>query len=186
MRGALHHPARARAFWLLLLAAAPLSAAACNRERAAPTKGQEPDDAWSIDSPFSDHELLDPRAESSSFSHADFSLGAKRKEACAAKAPFLPAPGQERISVLVELEAKGQRAVPTSPLAFSLLDRQGRRYGVTLAGCKPGLPAGVVSSGKRVTGYLAFDVPENVDEWELVFEPFLVGRPRVRARVLVP
>lgn len=184
MRGALRRPRGARASALLLLATIAV-AVGCSRERTASTK-ERGDDGWSIDSPFSDQELLDPRAESPSFFHEDFRLEAKRKEPCAAEAPFLPAPGQKRISVLVELEAKGERAVPTSPLAFSVLDRQGHRFGVTLAGCKPGLPSGVVTSGQQVLGHLAFDVPEHTTDWELVFEPFLVGRPRVRARVLIP
>lgn len=116
----------------------------------------------------------------------DFRLSVGKPELCEDTAPFLPEPGYVRLSIPVEVTAKGRRWIPLSPLAFRLSDQKDHDYGPTLAGCRDVLKNRRLSAGDSARGEVAFDVPEKAENLELTFDPFLIGRPDVRARARVP
>ena len=91
-----------------------------------------------------------------------------------------------RISVLLELEAKSKRELPIDILNFTIEDRNGHQYRPTLAGCGAALKRDSLTLGQKVEGEVAFDVPINAHDLELLFEPFLVGRTKISGRVQVP
>lgn len=167
----------------LLLLAALAGAPACReREEAAPA----PPSGTEV-SPFAGPAAA-PSAPPTGPRYADVDLelevGAPRP--CPLNAPFLPAPGFVRLSVPVRVQSRSARSVPTSALAFSLRDRDGQVFGATLAGCDPVLLSQRLSGGAVLEGHVAFDVPSAATRLELAFEPFIIGRPEVRARALVP
>jgi hypothetical protein len=126
------------------------------------------------------------RATGSVFDDRDFRLEVGTPRVCNETAPFLPEPGQIRVSIPVEVRAKTRRLIPTSPLSFQLTDHQGRKYGPTLAGCQPALKNIRLGEGQSIEGDVAFDVAVNARDLELGFEPFLIGRSEVHALVRVP
>jgi hypothetical protein len=126
------------------------------------------------------------RATGSVFDDSDFRLEVRARRVCNETAPFLPEPGQIRISIPVEVRAKTRRLIPTSPLSFQLTDHQGRKYGPTLAGCQPALKNLRLGEGQSIEGDVAFDVDVSARDLELGFQPFLIGRPEVHALVRVP
>jgi|GEM_PF-1329148 len=126
------------------------------------------------------------RATGSVFDDRDFRLEVGALRVCNETAPFLPEPGQIRVSIPVEVRAKTRRLIPTSPLSFQLTDRQGRKYGPTLAGCQPALKNIRLGEGQSIEGDVAFDVAVNARDLELGFDPFLIGRSEVHALVRVP
>lgn len=126
------------------------------------------------------------RAVGRIFDDRDFRLEVGTLQVCNETAPFLPEPGQMRISIPVQVQAKTRRLIPTSPLSFQLTDRQGQTYGPTLAGCRPALKNIRLGEGQSIEGDVAFDVAVGARDLELAFEPFLIGRSEVRALVRVP
>lgn len=139
-----------------------------------------------MDSPFADQPGPTTPAREAEFDDPDFTLTAEAVHPCRETAPFPPPPGFRRLSVPVRVQAKGKRLVPIGPLSFQLVDSRGQSFGPTLAGCDAALPSRNLESNELVTGYVAFDVPQGVGDLELQFEPFLIGRPKVRASVQVP
>lgn len=123
------------------------------------------------------------RATGPKFEDEDFILEVKPPKACQRKTPLAPKKGFLRVSVPLTLEAKSKRPIPINPLTFALEDADGHRFGATLAGCAPPLPQSTLEQGARIEGEVAFDVPAEVDSLELVFEPFVIGRNEIRARV---
>jgi hypothetical protein len=119
------------------------------------------------------------------FEDPDFSLTTERATLCKQTGPFVPKEGMKRYSVPVVVEATGRRSVPLSTLAFRLVDGNGNLYGATLAGCEKPLGTQTLVSGTKASGAIAFDVPEEVRELQIQFEPFLIGRPKVSARAKV-
>lgn len=126
------------------------------------------------------------RATGSVFDDRDFRLEVRALRVCNETAPFLPEPGQMRVSIPVEVRATTPRLIPISPLSFQLRDRQGRKYGPTLAGCQPALQNIRLGEGQSIAGDVAFDVAVDARDLELDFEPFLIGRSDVHALVRVP
>jgi len=126
------------------------------------------------------------RPTGSIFDDRDFRLEVGTPSICNETAPFLPEPGLMRLSIPVEVRAKTPRLIPISPLSFQLTDRQDRRYGPTLAGCRPALRNIRLGEGQSVKGDVAFDVAVDARDLELAFDPFLIGRSEVHALVRVP
>ncbi len=120
------------------------------------------------------------------FDDEDFLLVARAPKTCPTEGPMAPPNTKLRISVPVEVTAKSQRQVPVSALTFTLEDREGHEYRPTLAGCAPSLRQRTIAAGTKIAGEVAFDVPRNVGPLELRYEPFLIGRKKVTARVKVP
>ena len=154
---------------LLLL----IAACGCGR---APASG-EPD--WE-DVPRS-QEPLGPRAED-----RDILLEVGPFRLCDGKGPLGPAAGQQRISVPILVQAKSMRAVPVSPLTFSLQDQKGHRFRPTLAGCDRPFKPRELRAGEKLRGHVAFDVPRAHSQLTVSFEPFLIGRKAVSLRAKLP
>ncbi len=138
-----------------------------------------------MESPFEAKPTVTPKAQATTFDDPDFRLSVRAATVCEDTAPFLPSPGDKRISVPVEVVAKGKRMVPIGPLSFQLVDHEGHHYGPTLAGCGSPLESRQLEGNETAKGTVAFDVPQQAEELELQFEPFLIGRPQVTARVRV-
>jgi hypothetical protein len=120
------------------------------------------------------------------FDDDDFTLEVQAARVCEKASPLGPNGGKQRISVPVSIKAKTKRAVPVSPLPFTLEDKEGHTYRPTLAGCAPTIEQTTLTGGQSLKGEVAFDVPPDAGKLELVFEPFLIGRKKVTARVRVP
>jgi len=116
----------------------------------------------------------------------DFRLTAEQPSVCHKEGPMAPAADLRRISVPIVVEGLSAREVPIGAMLFTLEDPQGHQFRPTLAGCGPSLPPNHVTRGKSRRGEIAFDVPREVNAWELIFEPFLIGRKKMTARVNVP
>ena len=149
---------------------------ACDPPPAA--KERTPDIEWN-DTP-------DQPATGPTFDDEDFRLEVKTPRVCDHKTPLVPAEGLQRLSVPIVVKAKTARALPVSPLPFTLEDEDGHTYRATLAGCAPTIPQTVLKVSQSLEGEIAFDVPKDIGQLELVFEPFLIGREKVTARVSVP
>jgi hypothetical protein len=117
------------------------------------------------------------------FVDEDFVLEIETPARCPAAGPLSPARSMKRISVPVMVRGLGARRVPVGPLTLSLEDPDGHVYRATLAGCAPGLPTRRVTGGETASGAVSFDVPELFQRGELVYEPFIVGRKPIRARI---
>lgn len=142
-----------------------------------------PENAPRADSPFA-RDPAPPSADQPLTPHyedEDFRVDVERPEICQPEAPFLPAADRERLAVHVRIEAKTARVVPFQPLAFSVEDDEGHRYGATLAGCGSRFENRRLVAPERAEGVIHFDVPKKVGTLRLVYEPFLIGRPPVRA-----
>jgi hypothetical protein len=124
-------------------------------------------------------------AVSPEFEDEDFSFTAKRPRPCETSGPMAPSAGKKRLSIPITVRGKSARQIPVSALLFTLEDAEGHEVRPTLAGCSPAIPQRRIARDEEVTGEVAFDVPTNFREKELRFEPFLIGREKVIARVLL-
>lgn len=149
---------------------------ACQEKSASPQ--ENPGARWEEDSA---QKVVGPE-----FDDEDFHLSASTPRVCKKEGPIAPASGKMRLSVPVELRAKGPRAIPVSALTFTLEDEAGHEFRPTLAGCAPSIAQETIRRGQEVVGEVAFDVPQDVSTLELRYEPFLIGRKKVVARVTVP
>jgi hypothetical protein len=116
----------------------------------------------------------------------DFSLAADAWSPCENTQALAPNQGYIRVTVPVEVKSRSRSSVPIGPLFFHLEDSDGHRFPSTLAGCKRPLPGREVKDAQIAKGDIAFDVPENRMEFDLVFTPFLIGRKESPARVRIP
>lgn len=120
------------------------------------------------------------------FEDPDFVLEAGAPSRCQEVGVLSPPSGWKRLSIPIELRGTTTRAVPASPLLFSLEDQEGHRYRPTLAGCHPAFQPTELAHGGKLDAHLSFDVAPGAEHFELVFEPFLIGRSPIAARVDVP
>lgn len=126
------------------------------------------------------------KATGLSYEDEDFTLNALQPTICKEIGPMAPPGTLQRISVPIVVEGRSAREVPVGTLLFTLEDKQGHQFRPTLAGCGPSLSRAGVTAGQSIRGEVAFDVPQGVGALELTFEPFLIGRKKVTARVSVP
>lgn len=94
---------------------------------------------------------------------------------CAVETHFPSAPGTRKVAVEIELRAVGAQEIPANPFYALLVDRDGRAYESTLAGCPPLLPAQRLGRGQSARGWVTFDVPEGVEARSLVYQPAVIG-----------
>jgi hypothetical protein len=131
----------------------------------------------------------DTRAQTASgpvYEDDDFRLVVKRPQICVKEGPMAPGPHAIRLSVPVEILAKSARRVPVSALLFTLEDPEGHEFRPTLAGCRPAITQKTIARDEEVVGEVAFDIPIEFHASALRFEPFLIGREKVTARVKLP
>lgn len=157
------------------------------KSRPTPAKGEAQAEGapLAMDSPFSTTPPRAAVAPGLSYNDEDFSLSTERARECHDTAPFPPREGSRRLSVPLTVRVTGKRTVPLSPLSFRLVDAEGSFHGATLAGCAPPLKPQLLQPGMVARGSVAFDVPAEAAELELLFEPFVIGRPSISARVKV-
>lgn len=120
------------------------------------------------------------------FEDQDFVLEVRAAEPCEQDGVLGPTAGQRRLSVPVRIEARGERSIPVSAMEFSIEDADGHRFRPTLAGCREVFRPRDLAKGETLEGYVSFDVPEDRKTFEVVFDPFLIGRKPVVARVRLP
>ena len=153
---------------------------ACEDKRTAPQNGKpEISVGWSRD-------LTNLPAKNSFYEDVDFVLEVKKPSICERETPLHAKDGSVRISVPISVQARTAREVPVSALSFTLEDPDGHRYRPTLAGCTPALKQQRLKQEDKITSEVAFDVPRTATKFELHFDPFLLGRDKVTARVVVP
>jgi hypothetical protein len=129
---------------------------------------------------------VEQSATGPSYEDDDFRLTVEAPTTCQMNGPMAPSEPLRRISVPVALVGRSGREVPVGPMLFTLEDKEGHQFRPTLAGCGPSLTPTAVTSGKSLQGEIAFDVPQGAGALELIFEPFLIGRKKVTARISVP
>ncbi len=120
------------------------------------------------------------------FEHDDFKLRVFAPRICSPSSALTPPQGMIRFSLPIELQVLSKRGMTLNPLHFTIEDKEGHRFRATLAGCVPTIATQQLSQGSSIRGEVAFDLPHSLKKFELIFEPFLVGRKPVIARLLVP
>lgn len=115
-----------------------------------------------------------------------FVIEAHPPRVCVADGPLAPAQGFVRVSVPVSVTAKSQRDLIISAFDFSLTNDEGHVHRPTLASCGDPFERSQLGSGETHRGELAFDVRRGAEQFELHFQPFIIGRQDVLARVRVP
>lgn len=133
-------------------------------------------------------ELEGSRASSigASFVDEDFSLTATAWKLCEQANALEPKTGYARVSIPVKIASRSDSEVPVSPLSFHLEDDEGHHFPSTLAGCDPVLSHQTLKEQAELEGHVAFDIPKEKKDFELVFSPFLIGRKAVPARIRLP
>lgn len=126
------------------------------------------------------------RAEGPRVEDRDFVLDVGAPWICETPGVLAPKEGWTRLTVPFALEATTRREVPVSPLSFALQDKEGHRFSPTLAGCLPAFDPRKLSTGDKLEAHLAFDVPSPEAHFDLLFEPFLIGRKPVSVRAELP
>lgn len=117
------------------------------------------------------------------FDDQDFVLTVEAPTLCKSEGPMAPSPKEKRLSIPVKVQGKSSRQVPVNPLLFTLEDAEGHEARPTLAGCRAAIPQMRLVRDEHATGDVTFDVPLDFRAAELRFEPFLIGREKVIARV---
>ncbi len=158
-----------------LIALILLCHAGC-KEETSPGKGT---------APSYDLGLPQPDPEGPRYEDVDFSLDVGTPERCEPNGILAPQSGRVRLAIPVHIQVKGSRDVPFGPMLFSL-STDDTVLRPTLASCKPAFNLATLSQGDERTRYVAFDLPAGQSDLELAYEPFLIGRKQVLARVLVP
>lgn len=104
---------------------------------------------------------------------------------CAVEPHLEPPPGVRKVSVEVELVASGKVDIPANPFYALLVDRDGRQFESTLAGCSPLLEAARLSIGQSARGWVTFDVPESSIPHALVYQPAVIGITAPKVELLL-
>lgn len=112
----------------------------------------------------------------------DYSLRALNVRDCTVEPHLAPPQGIKRVGVEVEIRGSSPREVPVNPFYATLIAGTGERYEASLAGCRPLLPAGRVSDGQTLRGWLSFDVPSSLLRFNLSYEPVVLGVGREEVR----
>lgn len=120
------------------------------------------------------------------FSGPDFEFEVGTPETCKKGGALAPPSGQTRISVPVRVVGVSPRNIPVSPLEFTLEDSSGHRFRPTLAGCRDTFAPTELAEGRKLEGHVAFDVPNPAAKFEMLFDPFVIGRKPLIARARVP
>jgi len=115
----------------------------------------------------------------------DLKLEASSAQRCTGTGVLAPRDGHERWAIPLHIEVKGRREVPVGPMLFSVWTGD-RAYRPTLAGCKTSFPTRTLKPGEELSSYVTFDVPAASGEMRLTYEPFIIGRKKVEAQVVVP
>lgn len=89
---------------------------------------------------------------------------------------FTPAEGNKYVQVKVMIENKGSDSVNSNPLNYTMVDAEGFSYTPNLfTDADQTLESVTLSSGRKTTGYIVFEVPAEtvLTEAAVVYEPFL-------------
>jgi hypothetical protein len=80
--------------------------------------------------------------------------------------------GQKVVAVDVTVENKGKEPKPYNLFDFTIQDKDGYTYepswNFTI---KPSLSSGDLQPGRKVRGYITFEIPENDSGLELIYQP---------------
>jgi hypothetical protein len=83
-----------------------------------------------------------------------------------------PTPGNKFVVVDVTMENQGKDAVSVNPLEFKLQDNNNYSYQVSLMSDKtPLLSSEPIQPGRKVRGFITFEVPTNSTTFELAYTP---------------
>lgn len=116
----------------------------------------------------------------------DFEVEAHPPRLCPTDGPLAPAAGFVRLSVPVTITGKSERDLIVSAFDFSLTNEEGHVHRPTLASCGAPFARSQLAKGESHRGELTFDVKRGPGPFELQFQPFIIGRQEVTARVRVP
>src|SRR5262249_45368791 len=105
----------------------------------------------------------------------DYSMSVESVKECPMDPPFSPRRGKTKVGVEVSIQGASEREVPTNVFYATLTDARGDSYSATLAGCEPALPSLRLTDGKRVHGFITFEVPKASAKLELRYAPLVIG-----------
>lgn len=114
-----------------------------------------------------------------------FRMRVLNSKPCAVEPQLEPAPGVRKVSVEVELVATGKVDIPSNPFYALLVDKDGRQFESTLAGCSPLLEAIRLGPGQSARGWITFDVPESSIPHALVYQPAVIGITAPKVELLL-
>lgn len=132
-----------------------------------------------------DLDLPQSSSETPVYQDTDIRLEVMKPETCEVQGILAPARGNVRLAYPIKLEALSSREVPVGPMLFSLI-AEGHTYRPTLATCKEVFHAGKLTRQEVRMAHVVFDVAHSERPTHLIFEPYLVGRKAVVAKVRIP
>jgi hypothetical protein len=90
--------------------------------------------------------------------------------------PYFPMPeGKVRIGVETTIEGTSNAEVPVNPFYATLVTESGASYESSLAGCKPALRAVRVTKGTTASGWISFEIPQNLAGLKMIYRPVVIG-----------
>ncbi len=106
----------------------------------------------------------------------DYTMSVESDKECLDGSAFASKRGYVKFGIEVSVEGTSAVEVPVNPFYATLYDTGGDVYTSTLAGCDPGLSAVRVTSGKKVRGFVTFEIPASSRKLELHYAPTIIGR----------
>ena len=79
--------------------------------------------------------------------------------------------GHRLVSVDIVIENVGSKSLSYNPFNFKLQDNNGYVYDVTAKARNPGLNVGKLQPGRKVRGFIVFELPNNAHTLELIYQP---------------
>ncbi len=169
------HEALTCSAWQLACAvgASAILCGACSKETQPPPDADQAQPAAQVVSPQAKvHEL----GETARSPH--FELSVKNAKTCSVEPHFQPPTGVRKLGIELEITGLSDTQVPVNPFYAMLEAEDGKRFEATLAGCTPVLQATRVNSGQQASGWVTFDVPDDLRAAQLSYSPVMIGADR--------
>jgi hypothetical protein len=115
----------------------------------------------------------------------DYTMSLESDKECPLDSPFAPKRGYVKVGLELSVEGTSAVEIPVNPFYASLYDSGGTVYTSTLAGCEPGLPSVRVTAGRKVRGFVSFEIPTTSHRLELRYAPLIIGRGAEELRFAV-
>jgi hypothetical protein len=95
-----------------------------------------------------------------------------------------PKEGNKYYAVEVTVENKGSDVISYNVIYFKLQDSEGYTYDYTGAYKKPWFGYGDLQPGRKVRGWITFEIPKNSSNLELIFQP-ITNNPFNAVQIIV-
>jgi hypothetical protein len=150
-----------------------LCGTACDKQTQGPSQEQPSQPSARI---VADHTKVHELGETARGPH--FELSVKNVKTCSVEPHFQPPAGVRKLGVELEIAGLSDTQVPVNPFYAIVQAEDGTRFEATLAGCTPVLEATRVTAGQHASGWVTFDVPDEMRAAELSYSPVMIGAKR--------